>query len=117
MLASIRIRNSKQLSEDQRRARQSVNGAFLGCSERYQQATAPEIQSIHHRQEGHMSQAQRVEANRVGSQATEAHQDQRLHMLAEQRDFLQAADRNSEVERTRWSTVLRYQKVWFHQAP
>ena len=38
-------------------------------------------------------------------------------MIAEQRDFLQAADRNSEVERTRWSTVLRYQKVWFHQAP
>ena len=62
-----------------------------------------------------MSQAQRVQANTVGIQATEAHQDQRLHMIAEQRDFFQAANGNSEVERTRWSTVLQYQKGWFHQ--
>ena len=53
-----------------------------------------------------MSQAQRVEAITVGIPATEAHQDQRLHLIEEQRDFLEAASRNSEVERPRWSTVL-----------
>ena len=62
-----------------------------------------------------MSQAQRIEADTVGIQATEAHQDQRLHLIQEQRDFLQAANRYSEVERTRWSTVLQYQKDWFQQ--
>ena len=87
--------------EDQRRARQFVNGALLECAGRHPQATTPEIQSIHHRQEGHVSQAQRVEANTVGIPATEAHQDQRLHLVEEQRDFLQAASRNTEVERTR----------------
>ena len=34
-----------------------------------------------------MSQAQSVEANTVGIPATEGHQDQRLHLLEEQRVF------------------------------
>ena len=55
-------------------------------------------------------------AHDVGAQAKEALQNQRLHMIAEQRELLEAADRDREVERNRWSTELQYQKDGFRRA-
>ena len=94
MLTSIRIRNSKQLPEKINDEHVSLSRElFWNVLEGISRQRLQKIQSIHYRQERHMSQAQRIEANTVGIQATEAHQDQILHLIEEQRDFLQAANR------------------------
>ena len=79
--------------EHQMRARSAINDAVMRSSERYQAAMFQLIQNAQNRCEGQVENNERRTAMEIGTQAREALDGQRRHLLEEQQWLVQGGER------------------------